>query len=412
MHNNFKYKFITLFSVIAIFVIFLAGCNYLNVVLDHQKKDMTPQELYTRAWNIINTEYFDSDFNGEEWKYWEHRYDGVLKTHEDAYVAIDTMLESLNDRYTRLLTPDKFKEQDTDIEAKISGIGIQIAEKDDAIIIVSVLEKTPAEKSQLKSKDKIIEVDGTSTKGLDLKDVAKLIRGKIGTSVHLKVLRGKNKLGIDVIRDEIRIKAVEQEQLENNISYIRLNSFISQNAAIEMEDAVLNARKADAIILDIRNNYGGLLPNAVSISNIFVDKGSIIVSIIDRKGKKKDIHAIAKALTDQPLIILINGASASASEILSGALKDHHRAILIGEKTFGKGMVQKIFDLPDGSGINVTVSKYLTPTGKDINKKGIQPDIEIELTLEDLKNGVDVQLEEAKKVAIQAIEAKKNLALK
>jgi carboxyl-terminal processing protease len=389
-----------------------SGCDLLSVFLRSFKQNVSPEDLYNRSWNIIQKEYFDQSFNGEDWKYWQHRYDGKLKTREDSYVAIQTMLESLNDRYTRLLPPDKFAEQDTDIEAKISGIGIQIAEKDNNIVIVSVLEETPAEKAHLKSNDKIIAVDDISTKGMDLKDVANLIRGEIGTLVKISVLRGKDKYNYNVRRDEIKIKSVRQEKMDNNINYIRLNSFISQNATIEMEDAILNASDADAIILDLRNNYGGLLPNAINIANIFVDKGSIVVSIIDKNGNKKDLHAATKALTDQPLVILINGASASASEILSGALKDHHRAILVGEKTFGKGMVQKIFDLPDGSGINVTVSKYLTPNGTDIDKKGIDPDIEVELTFDDLKQGKDVQLEEAKNIALQAIKVKKNLAFK
>lgn len=404
MNRILKLLALIIFSTLVLFS--LSSCQFLQNYAYKLKPNASPVEVYHRAWSIINNEYFDSNFNNEDWKYWEHRYDKTIKTDEDCHVAIQTMIESLNDRYTRLLKPDKFKEQDIDIEAKISGIGIQIAQKDDKIIIVSVLEDTPAEKANLQSKDKIIQVDTTSTKGLDLKDVANLIRGKIGTYVKLTVLREDKEKVVNVVRDEIKIKSIKTEKLDNNIAYIKLISFISQNADEEMEDAVLKASDASAIILDLRNNHGGLLPNAISIANIFIDRGAIIVSIIDRNGHKQDFHSLTKSISDKPLVVLINGSSASASEILGGALKDHNRAILIGETTFGKGMVQKIFDLPNGSGINVTVSKYLTPNGIDINQKGITPDVEVELTIDDLKKDRDVQLEEAKKIALQAIKNK------
>ncbi|MEW5819452.1 MAG: S41 family peptidase [Cyanobacteriota bacterium] len=403
---------ILLITLVTIIFLTIPGCNYLESRLPILKKQLTPVELYHKAWTIIKNEYYDPSRTGDEWNYWEHRYDDVLLTNDDAYIAIQTMIESLNDRYTRLLTPDKFAEQDIDIEAKISGIGIQIAQKDDKIIVVSVLEDTPAYSVGLKSNDIITQVDQTSTKGLDLKDVADLIRGEIGTYVNLVISRNNKKQLFRVKRDEIRIKALTQEMLDDNISYIRLSSFISQNAGAEMEEAILNANSADAYIIDLRNNHGGLLPNAISIANIFIDRGAIIVSIVDKKGRKQDYHSVVKSLTDKPLVILINGASASASEILSGALKDHHRAILVGEKTFGKGMVQKIFDLPDGSGLNVTVSKYLTPNGTDIDHVGIIPDIEVEMTIDDFKNNKDLQLEIAKNIAKKAIKEKKQLSKK
>lgn len=408
---NRIYKILALIVFTSLVIFNLSSCQLVKNFSYKLKNNATPVEIYHRAWTIINNEYFDSNFNNEDWKYWEHRYDSTIKTDEDCHVAIQTMIESLNDRYTRLLKPDKFHEQDIDIEAKISGIGIQIAQKDDKIIIVSVLEDTPAQKANLQSKDKILQVDTTPTTGLDLKDVADLIRGKIGTYVKLTVLRDSKEKVVNVIRDEIKIKSIKTEKFDNNIAYIKLISFISQDADDEMEDAILKASNANAIILDLRNNHGGLLPNAISIANMFIDRGAIIVSIIDRNKEKQDFHSLTKSISDKPLIVLINGSSASASEILSGALKDHNRAILVGETTFGKGMVQKIFDLPNGSGINVTVSKYLTPNGTDINQKGITPDVKVELTIDDLKKDRDVQLEEAKKIAFQAIKNKK-IALK
>lgn len=359
--------------------------------------------LYKRAWEIVKDEYYDEKLNGVDWNYWKNRYDGQIETFQDAHVAIETMIESLDDRYTRLLNPDAFKEQDISIESKISGIGIQIAEKDNKAFIISVLEDTPASKSGLKEDDTIISVNDTEVKGLDLKDIANLIRGKIGTNVKITINRDGKKEIFIVERDTIRIKSVNQKFLENGISYIRLNSFISQDADYEMEEAILRSNDSEAIILDLRGNYGGLLPNAISISNIFLERGDTIVSVINKAGNKRNLIALAPRMTDKPLIVLINGSSASASEIVSGALKDNKRATLVGQKTFGKGLVQKIVQLPDGSGINITVSKYLTPTGKDIDKIGIKPDLEVDFTLEDLKKGEDPQLEAAKKEALKSI---------
>lgn len=393
------------------FFLLIITCLLLQILLSSCQVKVVQEndglKLYREAWKIVKYNYYDPSLHNVDWKYWEHRYDKVIKTKEDAYIAIETMVESLNDRYTRFLTPDQFSEQDTDIESKISGIGVEIALKDNNVIVVSVLDDTPAQKAGLTFKDKITEVNGKSTKGLDLKDVAGLIRGKIGTYVKLTILKNGKKKYLNVKRDVIKIKSVFQKMLNNKISYIRLKSFISQDAAYEMEDAILNANNAEAFIIDVRGNYGGLLPNAISISNIFIDQGLNIVSIINRNGTKRNLIALAKPLTDKPLVVLIDRSSASASEILGGALKDHKRAILVGDRTFGKGLVQKIFDLPEKCGLNVTVSKYITPNGHDIDKKGVSPDIKVKFSLYDLQKKKDPQLEEAKKIAIKLIKLKK-----
>lgn len=395
-----------LFLLVLLMSIF-TGCEYLEKYIPSTSKNLTPVQLYHKTWEIIKDEYFDKNYNNVDWQRWEHKYDKVLKTNNDAYVAMETMLESLNDRYTRVLPPEKFAEQDEDIEAKVYGVGIQIAEKDNKIIIVSVLDDTPAKRAKLHDNDLITEVNGFPTKGKNLKEVADQIRGKIGTYVKLTIKRGNTIKYFNVVRDIIKVKSVQTKILSDKICYIRLSSFISQEADEEMIEAINKNKDSSAFILDIRSNYGGLLPNAINIANLFLDKGSIIVSTVDRDGIKRNVISTFKSITDKPLIVLINGTSASASEILSGALKDHHRAILVGEKTFGKGLIQKIFDLPDGSGLNVTVSKYLTPNGIDINEKGISPDVYISLTLDDVLKGQDVQLDEAKSLALQAIKAKK-----
>lgn len=241
------------------------------------------------------------------------------------------------------------------------------------------------------------------------------IRGEKGTPVNLLIKRKNvpNKT-YQIIRDEINIKSISTKKPENvdlkdNIGYVRLSSFMGRNVGTEFKDVMLEFKDKEGIILDLRANTGGLLNNAIYIADLFLDD-EIIVSTVDRDGYKDTSRSSKKYFSSQPLVVLINGGSASASEILSGALKDNQRAILIGENTFGKGLVQEVKNLaPFGAGLNITVQKYLTPNGTDINKKGIAPDIEVKLTIEDAKNKNDVQLKKAQDVLLQMIENEKTV---
>ncbi len=342
----------------------------------------SPQALYDEVWKLINTRYVDGEKNGQDWNIWRHRYDDKLKTSEDAYVAIDTMLSSLNDRYTRFLNPEEFADEGNSIRATLFGIGIQIGIRNDQIVVIAPIEDTPAEKAGLKSQDLILEIDGESTKGMSVKDAADRIRGEKGTSVKLLVKRGEKPAKMySVMRDEIKLKSVSKEPpipVKENIGYIRLSSFLSKKASDELKEALKSEAGKQGYIIDLRGNPGGLLTNAITIADYFLDHGGI-VSTVDRDGYKETKHAVSGVLTNKPMVVLINEGSASASEILSGALRDNNRAILVGKKSFGKGLVQEINSLPDGSGVNITTQKYLTPNDTDINKVGIIPDIEVEM---------------------------------
>ncbi len=365
----------------------------------------SPRGIFLSAWHALDNQYIDSTFNHQKWSRWKNRYSSVIKTQQDSYLAINTMLESLNDPYTRFLPPSEFEEQDRNIDAKLFGIGVHISKVKDNVIIVNVIEDTPAFKAQLKMGDIIFKVNDDLTKGLTLKEVAQLVRGKAGTVVNLTILRDKKELIKKITREEIYIKSVKFKILSKKYAYINLSSFISTDATEEMRQALKKTNNAQGIILDLRGNNGGLLPNAILISNMFLSKGTI-VSIVDKNGNKQTIKAKhSRMLSTKPMVILINGGSASASEILSGALKENNRAKLIGEKTFGKGLVQKIHQLPDGSGINITVAKYLTPNDNDINKKGIKPDYWVKLSREDFMALKDPQLDKA--IEILAIEVEK-----
>lgn len=347
-----------------------------------------PLVLYQRAWRIIKEQFYDQKFNGQDWQRWQHRYDGKLKTAEDAHKAVETMLASLGDPYTRFLNRDAFDEEKSQIEARLFGVGMQLGmNKDHKVVIIAPIEGTPAYAAGLHPGDEIFEVDGKPVKGQSLDQVVKQIRGPINTKVTLTVLRGTERKRFTLTRAEIPIRAVANDTvLPGNIGYIRLDSFISSKANSEMRSALKKLQNANGLILDLRNNPGGLLTNAIEIANMFLDHG-IIVSTIDADGYKTSQVSARHPVTDLPMVVLINGASASASEILSGALRDNGRAKLVGQKSFGKGLVQAINKLDDGSGINVTIARYLTPNDTDIHKQGIVPDYEVALKEDDLKAG-------------------------
>lgn len=364
----------------------------------------TPIELYDNVWRLINSKYVDQTNNEQDWGKWRHKYDNVIKTNEDAYVAIDTMVASLNDPYTKFLNPKEFADETGSIKGSLKGIGIQIGVKDGKLMVIAPIEDTPAEKAGLLADDEILAIDGKSTKGITVDKAADQIRGEEGTQVTLLVKRKDSEpKTYTITRAEIEIKSISQKIPDNikmpkDIGYIRLSSFISRNASKEFQQILTNSPDKKAFIVDLRSNPGGLLSNAIYISDMFLDGGAI-VSTVDRDGYKETSRASRGVLTKKPLVVILDKGSASASEIFSGAMKDNKRAVLIGTQSFGKGLVQEINKLPNNAGINITIQKYLTPNGTDIHKKGITPDIVVELTEEDIKNRNDVQLKKAIEVA-------------
>lgn len=353
-----------------------------------EKTAAAADKLYHKVWLLIKEEFYQPDYNGQKWEYWEHRYDHKLANMDDAHVAISTMLDSLGDRYTRFLDREAFDDEKSQIDARLCGIGVQIGldPKSHRVVIVSPIDGTPAFKAGVQAGDEIDQIDSKSTKGFSVEDAAKHIRGEEGTPVVLDLLRKGSKVQIKVTRAQIKIKAVQTaSMLEGGVGYIRLSSFISQEANNEVKDALSKLSTAKGIILDLRGNPGGLLSNAIDISNMFLRKGNI-VSTVDRDGYKTPTPCDGNPICDKPLVLLINKGSASASEITSGALHDNGRATLVGQTTFGKGLVQGINKLEDGSGVNITIAKYLTPGDVDIHKKGIGPDVAVNISDKDFKD--------------------------
>ncbi len=399
MNKSFARILISVFTL-ALLVI---GVNATQVMA------YSPCELYDTVWKLINNKFVDQSNNSQDWQRWRHKYDDQIKTNEDAYVAIDTMLASLNDPYTRFLDPKAFAEETNSIKGSLKGIGTQIAIKDGKLVVISPIENSPAEKAGIKADDEILEINGESTKGISIDKAADKIRGEKGTTVTLLIKRKSEEkpLTFTIVRDEIEVKAVSvnppmETKIPENIQYIRLSSFISKNAGTELGEIIAKNRNKSGFIIDLRSNPGGLLTNAILISDMLL-KGGVIVSTVDRDGYKETATASSQYLTQKPVVVLVNKGSASASEILSGALKDNRRATLVGTQTFGKGIVQEINKLPEGSGVNITIQRYLTPSGNDIHKKGITPDVIIDLTDENIKNKDDVQLKKGIEVLSQKI---------
>lgn len=402
METRWKQLLFTVPAMVAISVglsAFLsAGANSNRDVVAYQltgsrqlgkaEEDVDPDDLYKAVWDLVKNDFYQENYNGQDWTIWKNRYTGKLKTTDDAHKAIETMLASLGDRYTRFLDRDAFEDEKSQISAKLCGIGIQIGtDKTNKIIVVAPLDGTPAQKAGIASSDEIESIDNKPTKGQSIEEAAKMIRGEINTRVLLTIVRHKHRMKFNVMRAEIPIRAVQtSKMLDGDIGYIRLSSFISQEANKEMREAITKLSSAKGLILDLRENPGGLLTNAIEIADMFLDHGNI-VSTVDRDGYKTPSTADGKQLYSKPLCILINKGSASASEITSGALKDNGRAILVGQRTFGKGLVQGINRLKDHSGVNITIAKYLTPADVDINKKGISPDKAVDLSEDDLKQG-------------------------
>ncbi len=380
---------------------FVFNSGHFEVTEDPEMVDhdyISSQKLFDSTWKIIRDNYYDAELNTQAWARWKDHYHGKIKTDEDAKVAIDTMLASLNDPYSRYMTKSEYLDQNNSINSKITGIGVNISSIAGKIHIVNVMEGTPAQFANLLPDDIILAIDGKEVNGLSVSEVANLVRGQENSFVNITVLRNKDKLTKRVMRKEIKIKTVKSSIVDKNIGYIRISSFIGSTTPNEFLEALEKTKDTEGLILDLRGNTGGLLPNAIFIANLFIPQGNI-VSIVGRNGYKYDINAQDTEFgIDKPTVVLVDNGSASASEILSGALKDYNKAKLLGTKTYGKGMVQKIIPMPNETGLNLTIAKYLTPKGTDINKKGINPDIKVEFSIKDVKTNNDAQLQAAKNV--------------
>jgi len=337
---------------------------------------------FTDDVSASNSEYEDLKIFTEVLTSVKRNYVEDVETKDLVYDALKGMLKSL-DPHSAFLTPDSFKEMKVETKGEFGGLGIQISIRDGMLTILSPIEDTPAWHIGLKSGDHIFKIEGESTKDMSLFDAVKRMRGKRGTEVTITIIRKGLKKSKDytIVRDIIKIKSVKSKTIDGEIGYLKLTAFQERSAG-DMAKALkgLVTDGASGIILDLRNNPGGLLSSAIDVSSLFLPKNQMVVYTKGRGGIKTEYRARGNAITHSlPMVVLLNQGSASASEIVAGAMKDWKRAVVLGTKSFGKASVQSVIPLSDGSGIRITTAKYYTPKGTLIQNTGIIPDITVKL---------------------------------
>ncbi|MEL6131256.1 MAG: carboxyl-terminal processing protease CtpA [Cyanobacteria bacterium J06628_4] len=371
------------------------------------------QKLVMEVWRIVNRAYLDETFNHQNW--WFIREKALkqrLNTWEDAYQEAQSILQKLDDPYTRFLPPEQYQSLQTNTSGELLGVGLQIAKDDDNqhLRVIAPIAGSPAERAGVSPKDEIVAINGVPTQEFSLDEAAARMRGPAGTIVTLKIDRLEAEpFEVNLTRERINLNPVFSElrlEGDQSIGYIRLGQF-NGNAVEDIRAALTSLEQQDAAgyVLDLRNNPGGLLQAGIEIARLWLDEGTIVYTV-NRQGILESFEAGPKSLTQDPLVLLVNGGTASASEILAGALQDNDRAQLVGETTFGKGLIQSLFDLPHGSGLAVTVAKYETPDHHDINKLGITPDLTVTsepLVREQFATGDDAQYQAAVELLMKAL---------
>jgi carboxyl-terminal processing protease len=351
-------KIIKYYSIIFLSFFYLSSANSSEV--DIYKKI----DLFGEVLEKINREYIDE-----------------INQSESMDSAINGLLQSL-DPYSSYMSPEILEEMQTETSGEFGGLGIEVSMEAGVVKVISPIDDTPASKAGLKAGDYIVKINDTQVQGKSLSEAVDLMRGPVGSSIELTVRRRgeKKALTFNITREIIEIQSVKSELIEENIGYIRLTSF-NENSSDQIEKQIKKLKKnknLNSFILDLRNNPGGLLNQAIRISDFFLENGEIVSTKSRKKSDNRKWFAKKGDITDgKTLLVLINYGSASASEIVAGALKDHKRAIVIGENSYGKGSVQSIIPLKNRGAIRLTVAKYYLPSGKSISEVGVRPDIEV-----------------------------------
>ena len=351
-----------IFAGTLVLLVFTGGVQHGTTAIEDTYEKL---KVFTEILSLVQSSYVDE-----------------VKSKELIYGAVKGMLETL-DPHSAFMPPETFREMQVETQGSFGGLGIEITVKDRTLTVVSPIEGTPADHAGIQPGDRIIKIEGQPTKDLTLMDAVRKLRGPKGSKVTITILRegSLEPLDVTLVREVIEVKSVRSKDLGDGIYYVRLSSF-QERTSKDLERALEQAQKAGstALILDLRNDPGGLLNQAVAVSDMFLDKGQLIVYTQGRV-KNQDLRFTAEhsnGFPRWPMVVLVNGGSASASEIVAGALQDWKRAVILGTKTFGKGSVQTVIPLSDGSGLRLTTAKYFTPRGRSIHGTGIMPDIIVE----------------------------------
>ncbi len=352
---------------------------------------------FWQTWDVINKSYIGAD---------------KISPQDKVYGAISGLVQSLKDPYSVFLSPKDNKKFQEDVQGSFGGIGAEIGSKKNNIVVVAPLKDTPAMRAGITAGDIILAINSTSTEGMSVDEAVRLIRGPQGTKVTLSIIREgwEKSKDFEIIRDTITVPTLDFSMKDGNVAYIQLYSF-NANTGYLFYNAVykLASEGAKGVILDLRNNPGGYLEVAVDLGGWFLKRGALIVSEESKEEGKKDFRAVGnEALSDVPVVVLINGGSASASEIIAGALRDNRRVKLVGEKSFGKGTVQQVIPLSEGSTVKLTIARWVLPSGKSLENGGLTPDFEVKMTEDDVKNKRDPQLDKALEVIKSEIRSTKS----
>ena len=411
--KNIIFYSIFLIITIIILTIFVRPEDNININVIHKllkkitiSQNIAPQRLFINAWRITKNSYVDETLNNQNWSKWRIRYVKHIKTIEDANIAINSMLASLNDQYSKFLQSDLFSKQKIIIDSQITGIGVLFNKSGENIVINHIMDNSPAQTADIKPGDVIISINGEKTNGLEIKNVINNIEASGNKEIDITIKRGNILINKKLKRKAIPIKTMEYEITRDNIGVITLENIMGGKAVSDFKNIIIETNNTKGIIIDLRNNYGGVLANAIQMANYMMDQGKI-VSIQSRINTKYQIYSDGeKVFKNKPVVILINKNTASAAEILAGTLKDNLNAILIGEKSYGKNSIQQVIPMANSTGLILTTDKYILPNGADIYRRGLTPDITIKQdTIFTQKN--DKQLREAKKLIRELVKNKK-----
>jgi len=403
--NSGKILGIIISSLLALFFVFYLGYSYGVRV---GSLSAPPSYIENARENMPTS--VDFSLFWQTWNKARELYIGDSDPQEMIYGAISGMVSALGDPYSAFLKPSDNEKFSQDLSGQFDGIGAELTMQNGQIVVVAPLAGSPAEKAGVRAKDVIVEIDGTGATEMSLNQAVDKIRGKAGTQIKLKILRAgvENPLDFTITRESIKVESVTyklEDVAGKKIAILKVSQFGDDTMDLAEKYAKEIVKdKASGVILDLRNNPGGYLDSSVEFANLFLEQGKTVVVEVDKEGAKKEYKTDkVPILKDYPTVVLANGGSASAAEIVTGALRDYKRAEIVGEKTFGKGSVQALEPLLKGAALKVTIAKWLTPLGTEINKVGITPDIVVALSDADQNAGRDPQLDKAKSEIISKI---------
>lgn len=401
LRNIFLYVFISTI-ILVLFELYIKPYSYTGVgkVADFfnevkQSQTISPERLYVNVWRQAKMDYVNEDMNNQDWQRWRNKYSGKIKTIDDANVAINTMLSSLNDPYTKFLPSGSFAKEKKIIDSKISGTGVEYNKTGDEVVVDNVIKDSSAFKQSVLPGDKIVKINGIEVKNLETKQIQKLMENPTKNKTYVTIKRGDQVLKKELKKTDIPLNTMKYYITDENIALVNLNSIMGEKAIYDFANIIKKTNNAKAIIFDVRDNYGGILANSLQMVDLMMSEEKIL-DIKSRKKEMLEVYADEKTIfKKKPIGILVNRKTASAAEIFAGALKDSMNAIVIGENTFGKNTIQQVIPMANKTGLFLTTNKYILPLGEDISKRGITPNFYIRKSKDDTS---DIVLEEAQKL--------------